>query len=259
MRLQDWLRQRRTARQMHVLASWWNLYTARFSYPRLIELPAGRRILTLAPHPDDDVIGVGGTLVKHHQAGCLLTTLVLTDGGAGDPGRKRADLTQIRQSEQRAAATHVGIDPVIFWDEPDGGLAADEKNARRLRAVLDDVQPDLVYLPPFFDSHSDHRAVTTLLYRALEGTALSLDCGIYEAGTPIVPNVLVDISAQMETKLQALREHRSQLELVDYLDTVRAVGRWRTGAFSRTVQYAEAFYVDGVHNYLDLWRQATWG
>lgn len=259
MKLQDWLRQRRTAQQMSLLASWWNLYTARFSYPRLIELPAGRRVLTLSPHPDDDVIGVGGTLVKHHQAGCALTTLVLTDGGAGDPGRERADLAQVRQSEQRAAATQLGIDSVLFWGEPDGGLAADEENARRLRTVLDDVQPDLVYLPPFFDRHPDHRVVTALLYVALQGTGLEFDCGIYEAGTPIAPNVLVDVSAQMETKLQAVREHRSQVELVDYPDLVRAVGRWRSGAFSRTVQYAEALYVDSVHSYFGLWHQVRRG
>lgn len=257
MKLQDWLRRRRTAHQMSLLASWWNLYAARFSYPRLIELPAGQRILTLSPHPDDDVIGVGGTLVKHHRAGCVLTTLVLTDGGAGDPGRNRADLVPLRQNEQRAAGERVGIDSVIFWDEPDGGLGADDENARRLRAVLDDVRPDLVYLPPFFDVHPDHQAVTPLLYRALQGADLAFDCSIYEVGTPIVPNVLVDISGQMDIKLQAVGEHRSQLELADYLDLARALGRWRSGAFSQRVQYAEAFYVDHVHNYLDLWRQAT--
>jgi LmbE family N-acetylglucosaminyl deacetylase len=259
VRLQDWLRRRRTARQMRLLASWWNLYSARFSYPRLIELPAGQRILTLSPHPDDDVIGVGGTLLKHHEAGCILTTVVLTDGGAGNPEWKRSDLVRTRRNEQRTAAALVGIDSVVFWDEPDGGLAADDQNATQLRAALQDVQPELVYLPPFFDSHPDHQVVTSLLHRALQGTGLSFDCAVYEAGTPLVPNVLVDISAQMEAKLRAVGEHRSQLEHVDYLDLVRALGRWRSGAFSRTAEYAEAFYLDNVYSYLALWQQAVRG
>lgn len=257
MGIRDWLRRRRIGRNVRKQMVWWNLYMARFSCPRLVGVPPGRQILTLSPHPDDDVIGVGGTLVKHHQAGCRLTTLVLTDGGAGDPEYKRSEVVQMRQQEQQAAAAHLGINRIIFWDEPDGALAPNDANAKRLRSVLSDVQPDLVYVPSFLDVHPDHRVVTSLLARALQDTDLSFTCGIYETNTPIVPNVLVDISGEMDTKLQAVGEHRSQQEYVDYLDIVRAKGRWRSDAFSRSVQYVEAFYVDNVHDYLALWQQAS--
>ena len=58
----------------------WNRRNAgRLSDPRLISRPPGSHVLVLSPHPDDDAIGPGGTLVKQHEAGCTLTSLVLTD------------------------------------------------------------------------------------------------------------------------------------------------------------------------------------
>jgi LmbE family N-acetylglucosaminyl deacetylase len=259
MGLRAWLRRRRIGGIWRRMATWWYLYTTRFAYPVLIHLPPGQQILTLSPHPDDDVISIGGTLLKHSQGGCRLTTLVLTDGAAGTPDQRRREVAQIRRREEEAAAGRLGIERVLFWDEPDGALAENKANAERLRGILREVQPDLVYLPSFLDYHPDHRVVTPLLARAVEGTDLSFACAIYETNSPIVPNVLVDISAQMETKLQAVAEHRSQLQLVDYVDLVRTLGRTRTGAFSRRVQYVEALFMESVHGYLTLWRQASQG
>lgn len=242
---------------MRELAAWSRLTHARFDYARWVDLPPGDRILTLSPHPDDDAFGVGGTLLKHHHAGCEMVSLVLTDGGADAAGHRRAQVVQVRQEEQRAAAAHLGIQQVLFWDVPDGGLTASQQNADRLRDLLAEMQPDLVYLPSFLDSHPDHRIATALLAQAIQNTNLSFYCGIYETTTPILPNTLVDISTEMETKLAALGEHQSQLASVDYIDLVSALNRWRSGTHGRTTQYAEAFYMDRVHAYLSLWQEAT--
>lgn len=252
----NWVRGRRVARRLRMVAGWERALTARLDCPRLIDVPPGRRVLVLSPHPDDDAIGVGGTLVKQREAGCAVTSLVLTDGGAGAP-RPRADLAAVRRREEEEAAAILGIDRVIFWDEPDRALTASEANAARLRAVLREVQPDLVYLPSFLDIHPDHRTVTPLLARAIEGTTLGFSCAVYEFVTPVVPNVVVDISAQMERKLQAVSAHASQRASLDYPELVRALGRWRTGTLSPAVRYAEAFYVDDVRAYLALWRRAA--
>jgi len=53
--------------------------------PKLIDKPAGKNILVLAPHPDDEVIGCGGTLYKHFLAGAEITVVYMTDGRKGDP------------------------------------------------------------------------------------------------------------------------------------------------------------------------------
>lgn len=235
------------------------LEAARFDYPPLLERPPGSRVLILAPHPDDDAIGAGGTLVKHGRAGACLTTAVLTDGSAGVPGRPRAEVAALRRGEQEAAARHLGVERLVFWDEPDGGLVPRESTAARLQALLREVEPDCIYLPCFLDAHPDHRAVTPLLARALGPRPRDLTCVAYESWTPLLPNALVDVTAQMEVKLRAIAEHRSQLARVAYDELVRGLNRWRSGAYSRTVAFAEAFFIDEVAAYLALWRRVTGG
>lgn len=251
------IRERLTRSSFVRLSSWWRLYLTRFQFPRLIDLPPGKRVLILSPHPDDDGIGLGGTLVKHHQAGCSLTTLVLTDGAAGVPRLDPMEVKRTRRSETEAAARHLGVERLIFWDEPDGALIANPKNAERLRETLSELGPDLVYVPSFLEFHPDHRAVTPLLEMALRGSSLGFMCGVYEVSTPIPANVMVDISEQMEAKLLAMQEHRSQLGSLDYPGMVMGFGRWRTGPFSLRLRYAEAFYLTDVGDYIALWREVV--
>lgn len=251
------IRGRATRSNFLGLGGWWRLYLTRFQLPRLIDLPPGKRVLVLSPHPDDDAMGLGGTLVKHHQAGCSLTTLVFTDGAAGVPGRDPGEVKRTRRSETEAASRHLGIERLMFWEEPDGALIANSKNASRLRETLVETLPDLVYIPSFLEFHPDHRVVTPLLEMALKGRCPSFMCGVYEASTPIPANILVDISEQMEAKLLAVREHRSQMDSMDYPGIVKGFGRWRTGPFSSRLRYAEAFYLTDAGDYIALWREAV--
>jgi LmbE family N-acetylglucosaminyl deacetylase len=253
--LKAWLRRRHLERRLRELAASVRAGATRFDYPKLIDRPPGSRVLVLSPHPDDDAIGAGGTLVKLKRAGAVVTSLVLTDGGEGVPGRPRAEVAGVRRGEEEAAARRLGIDRVVFWDEPDGGLRVTSTAAARLRAALDEARPDAVFLPSFLDAHPDHRAVTPLLAGAVGDAAPAFTCVVYESWTPIVPNVIVDVSAEMEVKLAAVREHRSQVARVAYDDLAQALNRWRSGAHSREVTYAEAFYVDAARDYLALWRR----
>lgn len=256
MRLRDVWRARRIGRDARQLAGWWNLYAARFACPQLIELPAGHKIVVLSPHPDDETVGAGGALLKHHQAGCHLTTIVLTDGAAGVPGQARQDVARLREDEVRAAAAHLGIDRLIFACEPDGSLSTGRVSAR-LREWLQDTCPDMLYLPFFLDNHPDHRAVTTLLAQAMAGSGLRFTCCAYEVWSPLVPNILVDIGAQMPRKLEAIRCYQSQLKQVDYVRLFEGLNAYRAGQFAGRIQYAEAFYLADVRDYLALAAEAA--
>lgn len=233
------------------------LYVTRFDYPVIRVVPDGERILVLCPHPDDDVIGVGGTLRKHIERGVQVTILVLTDGGAGVPNQSRKEITKLRRQEQLNAASALGIERLHFWNIPDGALRASKSLASKLLFLLDKIQPDLVYLPSFLDTHPDHRAVTSLLALACKNSNIEFNCAAYELNVPILPNVVINISDQIEFKMQALAAHQSQLEQVNYEDLVLFFARWRAAALTKDATYAETFYIDSLKGYLDLWRRAT--
>ncbi len=72
--------------------------------PDLIEIPQGHRILVLAPHMDDEVIGCGGTMVKHADRGCAITVAILTDGSLGDPVAEATPMSPEARTEVRRCA-----------------------------------------------------------------------------------------------------------------------------------------------------------
>ena len=255
MKITEKLRSRRIAYRTQVLYSRARLFSSRFDHPIIQEIPIGKRILVLCPHPDDDVIGAGGALRKHIEAGSQVAVLVLTDGSAGDSSKSRQQIASIRRQEQLEAAAVLGIKQIHFWIIPDGALTAAEGSATNLRELITDLQPDLVYLPSFLDKHPDHRAVTPLLAKSLEKTNLDFTCVVYELNVPILPNVVVDISEQIEIKLKALAAHKSQLDQVNYAELVKSFARWRAVSLTNSAAYAESFFVENVHSYLNLWQR----
>lgn len=215
-----------------------------------------RRVLVLAPHPDDEVIGCGGVIACHVQAGARVRVLVMTDGRWGDARlhapalqgaereRLQAALVQARREESRAAAALLGVAELHFLERPDGGLCADAATVGALRQQLQDFAPDLVYLPFVWDLHPDHWQTNLVLCAAAAGlpAAANLPLRGYEVWSPLPANRLVDISAQMPLKLQALAAFVSQLRELDYRRMVEGLNAYRSGALGAGRGHAEAFH-----------------
>lgn len=214
--------------------------------------PGAQSVLVLAPHMDDEVLGCGGTLVLHRRAGALVTVVFVTDGRWGSGKLHGLDGDALRQAQERliatrrreaaAALTRLDIEAPVFLDAPDGALAPTPELAGRLRAVIERVAPQIVYLPSFLEQHPDHRATNDVLRAALRGERSDIACHGYEVWTPQYPNCFVGIDATMDVKLAALAEYHSQLEDGDFqhgivgLNAYRAMMRPRPGR-----RYAEAF------------------
>jgi LmbE family N-acetylglucosaminyl deacetylase len=205
-----------------------------------------KRILVLAPHPDDEAIGCGGTLRRHVEGGDAVRVVFLTSGEKGGHGRTEAETVRLREREARAAARILGVKAVEFWREPDGGVRATPGAVRRLRATLRTWKPDVVYVPHEREMHPDHRGAVRLLKAALpaRGRANARpDVLMYEVWTPLQRmDEIVDISAQMQTKLAAVRAYRSQCAVVGFEAAVRGLNRYRGELHSWPGgDYAEVF------------------
>ena len=223
------------------------LQTAKvFNRSALVWEPADEKVLVLAPHMDDEVIGCGGTLAKHIARGANVTVAFLTDGGAGAAvlmaGRESARLTETRTEEAHRALATLGVQRSVFLGAEDGRLTSTPPLAATLRALLLEHRFDLVYLPFFLEEHADHRATSQILLDAANGSGLNPQCVAYEVWTPLFPNCLVNIDETLELKRAALKHYRSQLSDVDYSHTQFGLNAYRSAAFLGGVcRYAEAF------------------
>lgn len=174
-------------------------------------------VLVLAPHPDDEIIGLGGTLVGLLRAGGRATVVYLTDGGGPQGDRS---LTDIRRREAEDVGSHLGFDQV-FWDHPDTRL--DPRRAEPdLVALLDELRPDAVYTPSYFEHHVDHYAANVLLARALGTSRLQTRVLGYEVWDPLkVCNVVVDVTPWLDAKLQAMGQYRTPMAYTDFAELCR--------------------------------------
>lgn len=205
-------------------------------------------ILVIAPHPDDEAIGCGGTICKHARKGDRLVAVFLTSGELGLKQFTREKAWGIREKEARQAAKILGMAEPVFLRGPDwmiGSHAA--KVAKTLRPVLRQEKPEIIYLPHEREWHPDHAAALRIVRAALKGSGLTAPAlRGYEVWTPLTKfDQVEDITSVMPRKLRALRAHRSQLTEFDYVRAVRGLNEYR-GALAAKSRYAEVFQTIGL-------------
>ena len=206
----------------------------------------GERLLVLAPHPDDEVIGCGGLVAQHLRENRAVRVIVATDGAqAGDAAT--------REEESRRGLGRLAVVPgetglsLEFLRFPDRGL--DDAVAGRLREEVAAFRPDLILVPGPVEIHPDHvalsRAFCELVQRdaTLFAELAPARVAFYEVSAPLRPNALVDITDVAEAKYAAIAEHHSQLGVRDYTSYARGLNAYRAMTLPQDVHYAEGYYV----------------
>jgi len=205
-------------------------------YVAVSSLPV-RSMLVLAPHPDDEVFGCGGTLALAARQGVDVRVVVVSDGAQGGDAAAR-------QLECRRAAVALGYDrggeALQFWRLPDRGVAPDAALVERIRRLLEQRRPEWLLAPSPLEIHPDHRAVClAAITAAAEGEAR---LGFYEIGHPLMPSLLVDITPVLALKQQALDCFPSQLASQRYDEHILALNRYRAYTLGPAVSHAEAYW-----------------
>ncbi|MFH1481357.1 MAG: PIG-L family deacetylase, partial [Pseudomonadota bacterium] len=202
-----------------------------------------KRVLVLAPHPDDETIGCGGSLVLHVKAGDPVKVVFLTNGAQGDSsGREgREDYVQMRKTEAIGACACLGVTDLEFWSYEDRALAGSRGAILRLMDLIDSFQPQLVYAPSPLEFHPDHRAACFLLCDAIRTCNTEFEVAFYELGQPFSPNLLVDITQVIPQKTRAIDLYESQLKERPYKDISMALNRYRSMTLPEGATHAEGF------------------
>ncbi|MBI3159915.1 MAG: PIG-L family deacetylase [Chloroflexi bacterium] len=222
--------------------------------------------MAIVAHPDDIEFSCAGTTARWAKSGARICYVLITsgDGGIADPSISKEDAMKIREEESRRAAEVAGVKDVVFLRVTDGMVEATMELRRRLVREIRRFKPEVIIAGDptvFFPSdtyinHPDHRAAATAAIDAAfpatgqphvfqelerEGLKAHKPRKVYISVWDDKANTYVDISETMETKLEALRAHKSQM--MDW-DPGEEMTKWaRETAKGKEMEYAEAFKV----------------
>jgi LmbE family N-acetylglucosaminyl deacetylase len=208
-------------------------------------------ILVIAPHPDDESIGCGGTICLHTDRGDRVTTVFLTSGEIALKHLPREEAWQIRETEAAAAAEVLGIARLNFLRQPDWFVnEMIEETGAMLHPIIEEEQPEIIYLPHERESIPDHEVSLAIVRSALSRIELSSKINLmtYEVWTPLSEyDHIEDITSVMSRKMKALWCHRSQIGYFRYDQAVRGLNRYR-GELGARCRYAEVFQTASVNS-----------
>lgn len=210
-------------------------------------LPAARKVLVLAPHPDDEIFGCGGAIALYARQAVPVHVHILTDGAGYAQQAQRAQIRATRQEESRLALARLGSGiHCEFGPYQDRALLQESSLIAHMVALLEQHAPELVIAPSPWEIHPDHQACARAAAAAValwqRRTQADVGLMLYEIGSPLRPNLLLDITPVWEAKEQAMQSFASQLEQQDYIRHVQGLNSYRTYTLPPAVRYAEAYH-----------------
>lgn len=209
------------------------------------------KVLVVAVHPDDETLGCGGTLLKHKENGDEIHWLICT---TIDKSHSYYDKREKEMSEVRNAYNFDSVHNLRLKT-----MQVDEYSLSELigkiSKVINEVQPNIIYLPFKGDVHSDHRAIFEASYSCTKSFRYPSIKKIYMIETlsetefapstkedSFIPNVFVDISKFMDKKIKNMNIFESEISKHPFPRSernLRALGTLR-GAIAGC-EYAESF------------------
>jgi LmbE family N-acetylglucosaminyl deacetylase len=173
------------------------------------------RVLVLAPHPDDELIGCGGTLCRLLSAGAEVSILQATDGckleSLRDLPEARRKTVRLEEAGRVASALRAGL---VLWRQEDARLRCSRETIAELARLLDELRPTHVFTPFLGDLHADHRTLSHILGAALAIARPQPQVLQYEVWGLVPANLYCDITDHAETleRLLLLYERAMQVE-----------------------------------------------
>lgn len=211
-------------------------------------LPDYRKVLVIAPHPDDEIFGCGGALKIFSSRSTPIHIHVLTDGAGYEIKEKRSAIFEARKKESFDAAqiidNNISMDFAGFEDRK---LTQSSALVTHIKKLVELHKPDLIFAPSPWEIHPDHIAASRAAWAACSMHQMvnandDIDVMFYEIGSPLRANMLVDITAVWPEKESAMQAFSSQLNNQDYDRHISALNIFRTYTLPSVVRYAEAFY-----------------
>lgn len=213
-------------------------------------------IIIVAAHPDDETLGMGGTIAKHIAQKDIVKILILGTGVTSrDLNEGKKDIEKLRL-ESRKALSKLGVSDVEFFDFPDNKFDSVPllEIIKRIETVFSNYKPEVVYTHHEGDLNIDHRVTFNAVITACRPSnnfvkkilcfevPSSTEWNFQNGSNAFLPNVYIDISKYLEKKLSALNEYKGEMRPWPHPRSIKAVeslALWRGSTIG--VDAGEAF------------------
>jgi len=221
-----------------------------------------KKVIVISAHPDDETLGVGGTILKHIANGDQVYWLIVTNVFESQGFSK--ERVESRQEEIKKVEKIFGFTKTFLLDYPTMTLSSSSilKMVPEISSIFSEVEPEIIYTLNRSDAHSDHRIIFDAVMACTKSfrypfikQILMYECISETEFAPalpekvFLPNYFVDITEYLELKLEIMTVFESEIAEHPFprsLENIKALAHFRGASVG--VKYAEAFqllkYID---------------
>ncbi|MAG45664.1 MAG: hypothetical protein CMH63_02750 [Nanoarchaeota archaeon] len=206
-----------------------------------------RNILIFTSHPDDDLLGMGGTILKYSSEDKNIVEVIFSKGEKSHPHLKEEVIVDIRKKEMEKVSKLIGLKKVIHFGLKDLKVKEEIKKhgiKKKVKDLIEKYKPEKIFTLASTETHPDHRAVNTTILSVVDSLKTKYPVYTFNVWTtPKLENrpiMYIDISKYFWRKINILKEHKSQWFSV-YLQILPVIFRARYYGYKHNCKYAEKF------------------
>ena len=211
--------------------------------PIELNVPTNKKILIIAPHPDDEVLGCGGYLIRAKEKGCELYLVSLTLGSENESIQ--------RQSELEAVMSELSIDRHLSLNWRQNCIREELSQSDSVEKKIEEYNPDQILIPFILDNHPDH-IDSNLVMTKLNG---NINCEVlcYQVYSNILTNTYLDITNIAEKKYSLMNNYKSQVDNFDFINWNRGLCAWNSRhAKNKEQKLIESYFTIPIDDYIKV-------
>ncbi len=210
------------------------------------------KILVVAAHPDDEILGIGGTILKHSKAGDDVFCVIMGEGLAARRDATEDAIEKLHE-QSRNAGDVLGFREIRFFDFPDNRMDSVDllDVVKKIESLIDEFDPDIIYTHHGNDLNIDHqicfqavmtaarpigsRQITIYTFETLSSTEW------HDRKMQFMPNTYVDIADEIDGKIKAMKIYSDEIRAYPHPrspEGIRIIAQFR--GLESGLEFAEA-------------------